>query len=202
MSVAHRGQGSSVALLERLVLASFASPAGLTRRELEELTGLSRTVVAGVVASLVTRAELAETLQPATGGGRGRPPTRYQRTALLPPILLIQLRKDRSTSVSSLDLFSAAGCSPARTASLGSWPTYKSIRRGPRAPAGTAAASAPKLPLWACGATWRPGTWRSSGRSWAARSHRWSPCSTRTAWWSTPGLAKAPDRSSPESPRN
>lgn len=81
MSAAHRSQGSSAALLERLVLASFASPTALTRRELEELTGLSRTVVAGVVASLVTRGELAETLQPPTGGGRGRPPTRYQRTA-------------------------------------------------------------------------------------------------------------------------
>ncbi|MGD0700559.1 MAG: ROK family protein [Trebonia sp.] len=101
MSVVHRSQGSSVALLERLVLASFASPSGLTRRELEELTGLSRTVVAGVVASLVTREELAEVRQPA-GGGRGRPPARYQRTALLPPVLLIQLRRDWSTSVSSL----------------------------------------------------------------------------------------------------
>src|ERR1700744_1997278 len=86
MSALHRSQGSSVALLERLVLASFASGSGLTRRGLEELTGLSRTVVAGVVASLVTRGELAETLQPPTGG-RGRPPARYQRTALLPPVL-------------------------------------------------------------------------------------------------------------------
>jgi predicted NBD/HSP70 family sugar kinase len=102
VSAAHRSQGSSVALLERLVLASFASPRGLTRGELEELTGLSRTVVAGVVASLVGRGELAETRQPSTGGGRGRPPARYQRTALLPPVLLIQLRKDWSTSVSSL----------------------------------------------------------------------------------------------------
>lgn len=102
MSAVHRSQGSSVALLERLVLASFASPQGLTRGELEELTGLSRTVVAGVVASLVGRGELAETRQPSTGGGRGRPPARYQRTALLPPVLLIQLRKDGSTSVSSL----------------------------------------------------------------------------------------------------
>ena len=102
VSAVHRSQGSSVALLERLVLASFASPSGLTRRELEELTGLSRTVVAGVVASLVTRGELAETRQPPTGGGRGRPPTRYQRTALLPPVLLIQLRRDWSTSVSAL----------------------------------------------------------------------------------------------------
>ena len=102
MSAVHRSQGSSVALLERLVLASFASPRGLTRGELEELTGLSRTVVAGVVASLVGRGELAETRQPSTGGGRGRPPARYQRTALLPPVLLIQLRKDWSTSVCSL----------------------------------------------------------------------------------------------------
>jgi predicted NBD/HSP70 family sugar kinase len=102
MSALHRSQGSSVALLERLVLASFASGSGLTRRELEEQTGLSRTVVSGVVASLVHRGELAETLQPPTGGGRGRPPARYQRTALLPPVLLINLRKDRSTSISSL----------------------------------------------------------------------------------------------------
>ena len=104
MPAVHRSQGSSVALLERLVLASFASSRGLTRGELEELTGLSRTVVAGVVASLVTRGELTETrpAAAAAGGGRGRPPARYQRTALLPPVLLIQLKKDRSTSVSSL----------------------------------------------------------------------------------------------------
>lgn len=116
MSAVHRGQGSSVALVERLVLGSFASPSGLTRRELEELTGLSRTVVAGVVASLVTRGELAETHQQPTGGGPGRPPTRYQRTALLPPVLLIQLRKDWSTSVSSLRgdgiRSEALGCAP------------------------------------------------------------------------------------------
>jgi predicted NBD/HSP70 family sugar kinase len=102
VSAVHRSQGSSVALLERLVLASFASPSGLTRRELEEQTGLSRTVVAGVVGSLVARGELAETRQPPADGGRGRPPARYQRTALLPPVLLIQLRRDWSTSVSSL----------------------------------------------------------------------------------------------------
>jgi ROK family len=124
MSTVHRSQGSSVALLERLVLASFASSSGLARRELEELTGLSRTVVAGVVASLVTRGELAETLQPPTGGGRGRPPTRYQRTALLPPILLIQLRKDRSTSVSSLrgdgTCSESLRCAPWP----GEWPTW------------------------------------------------------------------------------
>jgi hypothetical protein len=102
VSVVHRSQGSSVALLERLVLASFASPAGLTRRELEELTGLSRTVVAGVVASLVARGDLTEERQPPASGSRGRPPTRYQRTALLPPVLLIRLRKDSSTSVLSL----------------------------------------------------------------------------------------------------
>jgi predicted NBD/HSP70 family sugar kinase len=96
-----RSQGSSIALVERLVLATFASPASLTRQELEEQTGLSRTVVAGVVASLVARGELAE-LRQQSAGTRGRPPSRYQRTALLSPVLLIKLRKDGSTSVSSL----------------------------------------------------------------------------------------------------
>jgi ROK family len=102
VSAVLRSQGSSIALVERLILATFASSASLTRLELEELTGLSRTVVAGVVASLVTRGELAELRQPPTAGARGRPPSRYQRTALLPPVLLIKLNKDGSTSVSSL----------------------------------------------------------------------------------------------------
>ncbi len=102
VSAVHRSQGSSVALVERMVLATFASSATLTRLELEELTGLSRTVVAGVVASLVARGELAELRQPPTAGTRGRPPSRYQRTALLPPVLLIKLAKDGSTAVSSL----------------------------------------------------------------------------------------------------
>ena len=124
MSAVHRGQGSSVALLERLVLASFASPRGLTRGELEELTGLSRTVVAGVVASLVARGELTETSQPPIGGGRGRPPARYQRTALLPPVLLIQLKKDRSTWVSSLR-GDDAGSAELRCADWpAGWPTW------------------------------------------------------------------------------
>jgi predicted NBD/HSP70 family sugar kinase len=95
-------QGSSIAIHERLVLTSFVSSAGLTRLELEELTRLSRSVVAGVVASLVERGELTETRQPPSTGARGRPPVRYQRTALLPPVLLIRLKKDGSTSVSSL----------------------------------------------------------------------------------------------------
>jgi hypothetical protein len=102
VSAVLRGQGSSIALVERLILATFASSASLTRLELEELTGLSRTVVAGVVAALVARGELAELRQPPTAGARGRPPSRYQRTALLPPVLLIKLNKDGSTSVSSL----------------------------------------------------------------------------------------------------
>lgn len=97
-----RSQGSSIALVERLILSTFASSASLTRLELEELTGLSRTVVAGVVAALVARGELAELRQPPATGARGRPPSRYQRTALLPPVLLIKLNKDGSTSVSSL----------------------------------------------------------------------------------------------------
>jgi predicted NBD/HSP70 family sugar kinase len=102
VSAARRSQGSSVALLERLVLATFSSSASLTRVELEELTGLSRTVVAGVVAALVARGELAELRQPPTAGARGRPPTRYQRTALLAPVLLIQLTTRGSTWVSSM----------------------------------------------------------------------------------------------------
>ena len=102
MSPGQRSQGSSIALLERLVLACFANPAGLTRPELEELTGLSRTVVAGVVASLLERGELVQAHQSQAPGVRGRPPARYQRAALLPPVLLIRLRKDGSTSVSSV----------------------------------------------------------------------------------------------------
>jgi hypothetical protein len=125
-----RSQGSSIALVERLILSTFASSAGLTRLELEELTGLSRTVVAGVVASLVARGELAELRQPPTTGARGRPPSRYQRTALLPPVLLIKLNKDGSTSVSSLhgdgtrsDTHQCAGWS-------GAWPAWsRSVRK-------------------------------------------------------------------------
>jgi predicted NBD/HSP70 family sugar kinase len=87
-----------MALLERLVLASFASPVMPSRSDLEELTGLSRTVIAGVVASLVERGELIEMRQPPVPGVRGRPPSRYQRAALVPPVLLIRLLKDHSTS--------------------------------------------------------------------------------------------------------
>jgi hypothetical protein len=48
MSPARRSQGSSTALLERLVLASSASPVMPSRADLEELAGLSRTVIAGL----------------------------------------------------------------------------------------------------------------------------------------------------------
>jgi predicted NBD/HSP70 family sugar kinase len=102
VSALRRSQGSSIALLERLVLASFDGQAGLTRLELTELTGLSRNVVTGVIASLIGQGELAETRQPPAAGARGRPPVRYHRTALLQPVLMLQLRKDGSTSVSSL----------------------------------------------------------------------------------------------------
>ena len=125
-----RSQGSSSALVERLILSTFASSASLTRLELEDLTGLSRTVVAGVVAALVARGELAELHQPPTAGARGRPPSRYQRTALLPPVLLVKLNKDGSTSVSSLggdgtrsDTYRCAGWSAP-------WPVWsRSVRQ-------------------------------------------------------------------------
>jgi predicted NBD/HSP70 family sugar kinase len=105
-----------MALLERLLLASFAGSGGLTRLDLEELTGLSRTVVAGVVSSLVARGELVEAHEPPAPGARGRPPARYQRAALLPPVLLIELTKDGATSVSSVSgdgtRRRAVGCAP------------------------------------------------------------------------------------------
>ena len=104
MSATHRSQSSSTGLVERLVLACFANPGGgLTRLELEQLTGLSRTVVAGAVASLVTRGELTEARQPSVAGTPGRPPARYQRIDLLPPVLVVKLRKDRSTAISLVD---------------------------------------------------------------------------------------------------
>ena len=102
MSTAHRSPGTSVALLERLVLITFDGPGGLTRPQLEELTGLSRPVVAGVVASLVERGDLVEVRRPAAPGVRGRPPACYQRAALLAPVLLIRLSRDGSTSASLL----------------------------------------------------------------------------------------------------
>ena len=116
MPAQQRGQGSSVALLERLVLAKFASATGLTRTELENLTGLSRNVVANVVASLVERGELVEEGQPRTTGGRGRPALHYRRAALVPPVLLVRLAADGSTGVSPVPADgaggAAAGCAP------------------------------------------------------------------------------------------
>ena len=113
-----------MALLERLVLASFSSPVTLTRSDLEEATGLSRTVIAGVVASLVERGELIEMGLPKVRGVRGRPPLRYQRAALLPPVLLIRLRKDRSTSAlyvhSDCRITTARDCAPWPEA----WPVW------------------------------------------------------------------------------
>ena len=121
MSTAHRSPGTSVALLERVVLTTFGGPGGLTRPQLEELTGLSRPVVAGVVASLVERGELVEMRRPAAPGVRGRPPACYQRTALLAPVLLIRLSKDGSTSASLVSADDGAD-DPVRCAPWwGSW---------------------------------------------------------------------------------
>jgi hypothetical protein len=102
----------------------------LTRPQLEELTGLSRPVVAGVVASLVERGELIELRRPTGTGIRGRPPACYQRAALLAPVLLIRLNKDGSTSAS---LVSAKNTSddPIRCAPWwGSWEDWsRSVAR-------------------------------------------------------------------------
>jgi predicted NBD/HSP70 family sugar kinase len=140
-----------MALLERLVLASFASPVMPSRSDLEEMTGLSRTVIAGVVASLVERGELIEMRQPPVPGVRGRPPSRYQRAALLPPVLLIRLLKDRSASVRYIDSDGQAGvvldCAP-WTLSWDSWSrsvagAARQLREGAGAPPRVAVLSAP-----------------------------------------------------------
>lgn len=102
MSGGLRGRDSSVALLERFVLASFGSAASLSRSELEERTGLSRHVMAAVVTELVAQGELVETRQLQGSGARGRPAARYARAALLAPVLLIRLRYDGATSVTSV----------------------------------------------------------------------------------------------------
>jgi ROK family len=121
VSPAHRSPGTSAALLERLVLTTFGGPGGLTRPQVAELTGLSRPVVAGVVASLVERGELVEVRLPAAAGVRGRPPACYQRAALLAPVLLIRLSKDGSTSASLVSADDAAD-GPVRCAPWwGSW---------------------------------------------------------------------------------
>lgn len=73
----------------------------LSRTEVEERTQLSRHVVAAVVIELVARGELVEARQ-SQASGRGRPPVRYARSALQAPVLLIRLRKNGLTSVTSV----------------------------------------------------------------------------------------------------
>lgn len=143
MSAVRRGQASSNALLERLVLMTFDGQAGLTRLELGEMTGLSRNVVAGVVASLIARGDLTEARQGPAAGARGRPPARYHRTALLPPVLLVQLRRDGSTLVSSLG--GNATCSEVRQCTP--WPeAWGDWSRSVLQAAGHLGASAPLPP--------------------------------------------------------
>ena len=116
MSGGSRGQDSSVAVLARFLLASFGSVASLSRAELEERTGLSRHVVADIVAELLARGELVETRHYPPPEVRGRPPVRYARAALQAPVLLIRLRKEGLTSVTSVGADGAPGsenvCAP------------------------------------------------------------------------------------------
>jgi predicted NBD/HSP70 family sugar kinase len=150
MPAARRSQGSSMALLERLVLASFANPVMPTRLDLEEATGLSRTVIAGVIASLVDRGELVEMHQPREPGVRGRPPSRYQRASLLPPVLLIRLRKDRSTSALHIQSDGTIGAALDCAPWIEAWPGWsrsvasaaRQLRAGAGAPPRLAVVSA------------------------------------------------------------
>lgn len=116
LSGGSRGQDSSVAVLARFLLASFGSAASLSRAELEERTGLSRHVVADIVAALLARGELVETRHCPPPEVRGRPPVRYARAALQAPVLLIRLRKEGLTSVTSVCADGAPGpeknCAP------------------------------------------------------------------------------------------
>jgi predicted NBD/HSP70 family sugar kinase len=96
-----RGPRSSLTLAERVVLAAFGGAAAYTRAELAELTGLSRPVIAGIVEALTQRGELVpDDDHREAARTRGRPSARYRRSALLPPVLLIHMRKDNSTIIS------------------------------------------------------------------------------------------------------
>jgi predicted NBD/HSP70 family sugar kinase len=103
-----RGPRSSLTLAEHAVLAAFTGPDACTRARLAELTGLSRAVVAALVETLVARGELTQA-NPRPAGARGRPSVRYQRSAFLPPVLLITLRHDTSTVVSLVEKDGSSG---------------------------------------------------------------------------------------------
>lgn len=99
-----RGPRSSANLLEKAVLACFDTARTLSRAEIAERTGLSRTVVTSVLAALVDR----ETLSVVAGSrnkGPGRPAYAYQLRRLAAPVALI--RFDEFTS--SLTLVSSSG---------------------------------------------------------------------------------------------
>ena len=126
MAGGFRGQDSSVALLERFVLASFGSAAALTRTELEERTGLSRHVVADVVAELVARGELIQAPQFPAPGTRGRPPARYARTVLQAPVFFIRLHGSGVTSLTSVCSDGARGPDRVCAAWTAPWPAWSS----------------------------------------------------------------------------
>jgi predicted NBD/HSP70 family sugar kinase len=100
---ARRDKRSTLQLSERTVLAAFADSAGYTRAELIERTGLSRAVVTAAVRTLGLQGRLVTVDAPAATGTRGRPSTRFRRSDLLSPVLLIELAQSTTTTLSVLD---------------------------------------------------------------------------------------------------
>ncbi|OIJ65002.1 ROK family transcriptional regulator [Streptomyces mangrovisoli] len=94
---ASRGPRTGTAVLERALLDALDGAEELSRVELTEITGLSRTVVAALVGGLVERGEIAPVAhRPRPGAGRGRPSTVYRLNRSAPLVALVHLRRTRS----------------------------------------------------------------------------------------------------------
>lgn len=150
MSSASRGPRSTLPVLQRIVLAAFTDATPLTRVELAELTGLSRPVLNGVVDALIAAGELTELAEAASRPAqRGRPPKRYVRPALVAPVLLIEIAKDRETTLSLLSADGTAVDSVRGRSWAADWEDWSAVvqRRaaelGARTPPRLAVISAP-----------------------------------------------------------